>query len=164
MSIATPQTQTEFDDLIRLFTSTVRGTKKIKENFAFVGIQKFGHEWLEIQSKKTISYTMKWLPDDPSGDGLCAELFINHQLAGLNDVPCVNFYRNFLCEKVCALLKNFKTSEFNFNDFFTLADIAPPITTQAPYQPPVNHCAELESENSELRDRIANLEREISEM
>lgn len=102
MNIATPQTQAEFNDILRFYAANVRSYGKIEHdvnNKAFIGIQKDNDQWVELASKSSIKYNITWFPGNPSGDGPCTDLVISDGGSGLNDIPCETFPRNFICEK-----------------------------------------------------------------
>jgi len=95
MRIATPETQTEFDDLLRIYDST--GHTHAAGGQAYTGITKAGNCW------GSYGYTKKWFPAEPSGDGICTELtrfgFECGIVIGLNDIPCEHL-KSVICEKV----------------------------------------------------------------
>lgn len=102
MKLATPQTQTEFNDILRVYTTTVYGYGIIRDNInnkAWVGLQKNGNQWVELVSRNPIWYSITWSPRNPSGDGICTEMIVTAQNSGLNDLTCARHTRNYICEK-----------------------------------------------------------------
>lgn len=97
MQIATPETQTEFNDLLKFFDTT--GFQYAHETRAYIGISKVGYGWVLSDSGAAIGYSVKWFPAQPSGDGTCSEVLKEHGHLGLNDLSC-GHTRHFICEKV----------------------------------------------------------------
>jgi len=136
MRIAIPETQTEFDDLLRIFDST--GYTHANFGRAYTGITKAGGRW------GSHGYSIKWFPAQPSGDGTCSEIIrgliaseVGHH--GLNDLSCEHL-RSAICEKAII-----------------------PQTTQAPIPRTDNTAAltQCESDKATLAAEILQINKEI---
>lgn len=96
MIIATPQSQKEYNDLVRFFDSV--GFNHAKNSRAFIGISKTGHQWAQSETGTAIGFSINWFPAQPSGDGTCTEILKELGHLGLNDLSC-GHTRHFICEK-----------------------------------------------------------------
>lgn len=96
MVIAKPETQTEYNDLLRFFNTN--GYVHASQGRAFIGISKHGGYWCESESQRHISYSITWFPAQPSGDGTCSEILRESGHLGLNDLSC-GHSRSVICEK-----------------------------------------------------------------
>lgn len=96
MVIATPQSQTEFNDLVRFFDTV--GFNHAKDSRAFIGISKNGYQWAQSETGTAVGFSITWFPAQPSGDGTCSEILKELGHLGLNDLSC-GHTRHFICEK-----------------------------------------------------------------